>query len=161
MLLSLLCVCLVICNRQLFPSHESLTLYRVMQQASVCASTRLAGWGGAGSSCLAERRSRQRWEGGHALGRASVLPCGPWRLDAFYWPHLDRWCPSDRLSGPGCVGVGVLPRVNSLPLRCLYLLFFSCLSTFNVIVCGVDASSLPSSDQLTAFLGLGVLGMLC
>lgn len=98
---------------------------------------------------------------GHALGRASVLPCGPWRLDAFYCPHLDRWCPSDRLSGPGCVGVAVVPRVNSLPLRCLYLLFFSCLSTFNVIVCGVDASSLPSSDQLTAFLGLGVSGMLC
>lgn len=169
----LLCVCLVKCSRRLFALHESLTLCaclsrRVMQQATLSrvpeplmwASSRQAGWGGAGSSCSAERRSRRRWEGGHALGRASVLPRGPWRLDAFYCPHLDRWCPSDRLSGPGCVGVAVLPRVNSLSLRCLYLCF-SAYQLFNVIVCGVDAFSPPSSDHLTAFLGLSVLVMLC
>ncbi|MPC88331.1 hypothetical protein E2C01_083232 [Portunus trituberculatus] len=71
----------------------------------MCLAARpcLAGSGLRGS-CSAERGSRRRL-GGHALGQVSVLPRGPWRVDAFYRFHLGR-CPLDRL--PLCLPVSVL-----------------------------------------------------
>ena len=62
----------------------------------VSRSHAVSRWFGLRGSCSAERESRRRL-GGHALGQMSVLPCGPWRVKAFYRFHPGR-CPFDRLS---------------------------------------------------------------